>query len=79
MTLVQTGRIPRFPLILYGRKHWAGLVQWMKKDLVLRNKFIDAEDLELFHVTDDVEQVIKIICDYERRVGPPGTLPQAFA
>lgn len=79
MTLVQTGRIPQFPLILFGSKHWAGLAQWMKKELVQRNKFIDADDLELFHVTDDVDEVIEIIRDYERRVGPPGTLPQAFA
>ena len=79
MTLVQTGRIPQFPLILFGGKHWAGLVQWMKQELVQRNKYIDADDLELFHVTDDVEEVIEIIRDYERRVGPPGTLPQAFA
>jgi uncharacterized protein (TIGR00730 family) len=79
ITLVQTGRIPQFPLILFGRKHWAGLGQWMKRELVQRNKFIDADDLELFHVTDDVEEVIEIICEYERRVGPPGTLPPAFA
>jgi hypothetical protein len=78
MTLVQTERIPRFPLILFGREHWAGLVQWMKKELV-RKKYIDSEDLDLFSVTDDVNEVIEIIRDYERRVGPPGTLPQAFA
>lgn len=79
MTLVQTERIPQFPLILFGRNHWEGLVQWMKRELLQRNKFIHREDLELFKVTDDVEEVIQIIRDYERRVGPPGVLPKAFS
>ena len=79
MTLVQTERIPQFPLILFGRNHWEGLVQWMKRELLQRNKFIHREDLELFKLTDDVEEVIQIIRDYERRVGPPGVLPKAFS
>jgi uncharacterized protein (TIGR00730 family) len=79
LTLVQTERIPQFPLILFGREHWSGLLQWMKKELALRDKYITASDLELFHVTNNVDEVIEIIRDYERRVGPPGTLPQAFA
>lgn len=78
-TLVQTERIPQFPLILFGRSHWEGLVQWMKKELAQKSKFIDRTDLELFRVTDDVDEVIKIIRDYERHVGPPGVLPKAFA
>lgn len=79
VTLVQTERIPQFPLVLFGRDYWAGLVQWMKKDLVQRNKFIDGDDLELFKITDDVDEVVDIIRDYERRVGQPGNLPTAFA
>src|SRR5438477_6430347 len=39
LTLVQTGRIPEFPLILFGRDHWQGLIQWLKKKLV-PGKFI---------------------------------------
>lgn len=77
-TLAQTGRIPQFPLILFGRSHWAGLVQWMKKELV-QQKFIDSEDIQLFTITDDVAEVIEVIRDYERRMGPPGALPQCFA
>src|SRR5437763_9275531 len=40
LTLVQTGRIPEFPLILFGRDHWQGLIQWIKKKLV-PGKFIN--------------------------------------
>ena len=78
LTLVQTQRIPQFPLILFGADHWRGLLQWMKKE-VAQKKFISPGDLDLIKVTDDVDEVVKIIRDYERRVGPPGTLPKAFA
>ena len=79
ITLVQTGRIPQFPLILFGKSYWKGLLVWMKKELELKSKYISKGDLQLVHLTDDVAEVIEIIRDYERRVGPPGTLPQAFA
>ena len=78
ITLVQTERIPQFPLILFGREHWKGLIAWMKSRLE-KDKLISPDDLDLVHFTDDVDEVIEIIRDYERRVGPPGTLPQAFA
>jgi len=78
LTLVQTERIPQFPLILFGREHWKGLLAWMKSRLD-REGFISPDDLDLVKITDDVDEVIQIIRDYERRVGPPGTLPQAFA
>jgi uncharacterized protein (TIGR00730 family) len=78
LTLVQTERIPQFPIILFGSKHWAGLVQWIRKELAQRGKFVDRDDTKLFKVTDEVDEVIEIIRDYERRVGPPGILPKAF-
>ena len=78
LTLVQTQRIPQFPLILFGKEHWHGLLAWMKLRLE-KEKFISPGDLDLVKITDDVDEVIAIIRDYERRVGPPGTLPVAFA
>ena len=79
MTLVQTERIPQFPLILFGSSHWKGLVQWLKTELRDRNKFIGAHDLDLFKITDDADEAVHIILDYERHVGTPATLPKAFA
>lgn len=76
-TLVQTQRIPQFPLILFGREHWKGLLAWMKSRLE-KDKLISPGDLDLVKLTDDVDEVIAIIRDYERRVGPPGILPKAF-
>jgi uncharacterized protein (TIGR00730 family) len=78
LTLVQTQRIPQFPLILFGSEYWKGLVVWMKARLE-KDKLISRGDLDLIKITDDVDEVIEIIRDYERRVGPPGTLPNAFA
>lgn len=78
LTLVQTQRIPRFPLILFGRKHWTGLLQWMEATLG-KGKFISPGDMGLITITDDPQEAIDIILDYERRVGPPDVMPKAFA
>src|SRR5580692_9099415 len=78
LTLVQTQRIPRFPLILFGRKHWQGLLDWLQSTLG-KGKFISPGDMELITLTDDPQEAIDIILDYERRVGPPDTVPKAFS
>ena len=79
LTLVQTQRIPQFPLILFGSDFWRGLLRWAKAEMQNGNNFISPGDLDLITVTDDVQEVIKLIRDYERRVGPPEIMPQAFA
>ena len=78
LTLVQTQRIPQFPLILFGSEHWKGLLAWMKSRLE-KDKLISPGDLGLVKITDDVDEAIAIIRDYERRVGPPAITPKAFA
>jgi hypothetical protein len=78
LTLVQTQRIPRFPLILFGRKYWKGLLDWMATTME-KCKYISPGDLDLVTITDDPQEAIKIILDYERRVGPPDIMPKAFA
>ena len=77
-TLVQTERIPRFPLILFGKDYWKGLLSWMKRRLEPAG-FISPGDLDLVTVTDDPQEAIDIVLDYERRVGPPQVMPKAFA
>ena len=78
LTLVQTQRIPRFPLILFGKEYWKGLIRWMK-DRLEGGEFISPGDLDLFTVTDNPQEVVDIILDYERRVGPPEMVPKAFS
>ena len=73
LTLVQTGRISRFPLVLIGKDFWNGLLKWMEKTMLERG-FISPGDEQLFTLTDDPQEAIDIILDYERRVGfTPGT------
>ena len=79
LTLVQTGRIPEFPLILFGRQYWKGLIRWMKEHMQDNNAFISPGDLNLFTLTDDPQEAINVILDYKRRVGPPEVVPKAFA
>jgi uncharacterized protein (TIGR00730 family) len=78
MTLVQTERIPQFPLILFGSDYWRGLVHWMKSVMQEQHKHIGPEDLNQFKLTDDPAEAVRIILDYERRVGPPAMTPKAF-
>jgi uncharacterized protein (TIGR00730 family) len=77
LTLVQTHRISRFPLILFGKKYWRGLIRWMKGTLE-DEALISPDDLKLLQVTDDVSEAVDIILDYQRRIGPPDSVPKAF-
>src|SRR5271154_3936179 len=56
LTLVQTERIPQFPLILFGRDHWSGLLQWMKSRLE-KDKLISPDDLDLVANADPPHEV----------------------
>jgi hypothetical protein len=78
ITLVQTQRIPQFPIILFGTKHWSGLLKWMKATLE-KDKLISPGDLDLVWLTDDVDEVVQVIREYERRIGQPAVPPKAFA
>jgi uncharacterized protein (TIGR00730 family) len=78
LTLVQTQRIPRFPLILVGKKFWSGLLGWMKAQMQER-KMISPGDLNLVRIVDTPDEAVEIILDFERLVGPPDTVPVAFS
>ena len=63
VTLIQTGKTRRFPIILMGREYWAGLVGWVKERL-LADGMISAEDLALFRVTDEAPEAARIIQEF---------------
>ena len=77
LTLVQTARIPHYPLILFGTKYWEGLARWMKATVV-KSAYISPEDLDLVVMTDDPQEAINLILDYQRRVGTPETYPKGL-
>ncbi len=72
LTLIQTRKIRRFPVVMMGEDYWGGLIDWMKSSL-LKNGAIAKADLKLFHVTDDPIQaaafIIKSHKDSMRTVG----------
>ena len=78
LTLAQTERISRFPMILYGKRHWRGLVRWLQPALVERG-FVDRGDLDLLHLTDNVDEAVQILLHYRREAGVPQSIPQGFA
>ncbi|MGV9665097.1 LOG family protein [Nocardia niigatensis] len=62
LTLVQTRKITRFPIILFGTEHWSGLMDWMR-DSLLGSAKIAPGDLGLLHVTDSVDEVVRIVVE----------------
>jgi hypothetical protein len=77
LTLVQTRRIPRFPLILFGSAYWAGLKRWIKTTLE-KDGFISPGDRDLYVTTDDPHDAVDRILDYMRQVGPPEVTPRTL-
>lgn len=78
-TLVQTERIPEFPLVLFGRKFWSGILRWMRVQMREGNQFISPRDLDRYLITDDPQEAVNAILDYMRRTGPPERVPLAFS
>ena len=62
LTLIQTGKIYQFPVILFGRHYWAGLIRWIQTR-VLGEQKISAGDVDLMIMTDDPKEAVKIVID----------------
>ncbi len=61
ITLIQTKKIEKLPVVLYGKDFWEPMLKWFEKDLVTKHKTISKEDLDLFYVADSVEDAYKYI------------------
>jgi hypothetical protein len=67
LTLIQTGKILHFPVVLYDSGYWGEMVNWIKGEL-LADGMISPDDIELLHVTDDADEAVRLVLDcYERR------------
>lgn len=60
LTLIQTRRMPKFPVIFVGKEYWHGLIEWLRIKMLGDNK-IEASDLDIFQVVDKPEDVVCII------------------
>jgi uncharacterized protein (TIGR00730 family) len=67
LTLIQTGKVLHFPVVLFDSDYWGELLQWVRAEL-LADGMISPEDLDLLHVTDDPDDAVAQVVDcYERR------------
>jgi uncharacterized protein (TIGR00730 family) len=76
LTLVQTGKITRFPIVLVGSSYWTGLVSWIRES-VLASGNISAGDDELFAVVDDPAEVVSVIQQAHAQHNGDAGLPRA--
>lgn len=63
LTLIQTGKVLNFPVVLFGSEHWRGLLEWIN-DTLLPQGLISPEDEELLFVTDDTKAAVKVVVDH---------------
>ncbi len=61
VTLIQTKKIEPLPVVLYGKDYWGPLLKWFEKDLAKKHKTISEEDMNIFHLVDDVDEAYKYI------------------
>ncbi|MDP9468819.1 MAG: TIGR00730 family Rossman fold protein, partial [Chloroflexota bacterium] len=60
LTLIQTGKVQHFPVVLFGSSYWAGLMRWLRSTPLAEGK-ISPHDLKIFTVTDDVDEAVEVI------------------
>lgn len=63
VTLIQTRRIKPLPVVLVGSDYWSGLVEWIKAHL-LKDEMISPEDLDIFQILDEPEEIVKYVCKH---------------
>ncbi len=61
LTLVQTGKIERVPIVLVGKEYWQQLDSFIKKEMLEHHNTIEAEDMNLYTITDDEDEIIEIV------------------
>jgi len=66
ITLIQTKRIHKFPVVLMDEEYWDGFIKWMS-DILLKRGYIDKEDLKIFKVVNEPEEAVKIIENFYKK------------
>jgi len=69
LTLIQTNKLVSFPVILYGKAYWEGLLKWFS-DVLLAEGMISPGDLDLYHVVDTVDEAVAIIEEFYNKYAP---------
>ncbi len=69
MTLIQTKKIEKFPIIMVGTEFWEGIMDWIKDTLLEKFGNVSATDLELIHLVDTEDEVIEILDSFYKKHG----------
>ena len=67
ITLIQTGKIGKFPIVLVGKSYWKGLIGWIKATMLAEEKNISPEDFDLFNIVETPEEAVEIIEEFYRK------------
>jgi uncharacterized protein (TIGR00730 family) len=81
LTLVQTRKVNQFPVVLMGTDYWQGLIDWLRSNTAAGG-FIQEDDLDLMHVTDDVSEAVEVInaaSELRGQLDADGISPEGFA
>jgi uncharacterized protein (TIGR00730 family) len=61
LTLIQTEKIGQFPIVLFGKSYWNGLITWIMDVMLKQYEYISEKDLEIFSIVDDPDSAVEII------------------
>lgn len=64
MTLIQTKKIGRFPIVLVGSEYWSGLLDWIRNTMLHKENNVNEEDLDLMNIVDTPSEAVKVIDDF---------------
>jgi hypothetical protein len=67
ITLIQTQKIGKFPIVLVGKTYWEGLLGWIKEVMLAKEQNISIEDLDLINVVDTPVEAVEIINDFYKK------------
>jgi hypothetical protein len=69
ITLIQTNKIEKFPIILVGKEFWEGLLDWVKSTLLTKFNNVSAKDMDLIHLVDSADEVLDILDSFYKESG----------
>lgn len=67
ITLIQTKKVAKFPIILVGKEYWAGLIDWVQAVLVDKYKTVSPDDMKLFRIVDTEDEVVEVLDNFYKK------------
>jgi uncharacterized protein (TIGR00730 family) len=64
LTLIQTKKIGRFPIVMVGSSFWSGMLEWIRETMLEQEHNVNPEDMNLIQVVDTADEAIKVIDDF---------------